>query len=123
MTAMRNSNAKHIDFGFMQGIFPNPRELPVNIDMIMEKNNKFIVGEWKKPNEQISIGQSIMLKNLAQRKDVIVLIIEGNSDNEECYVNKVEQLHPNGSKELLGEGKQFLLDLMQGWHEYARGEK
>jgi hypothetical protein len=121
MTAMRNSNAKHIDFGFMQGIFPNPRELPVNIDMIMEKNNKFIIGEWKKPSEKISLGQEIMLKNLAKRDNIIVLIIEGNSDDEECYVNKVEQLHTDGSRELLGEGKQFLLDLFSAWHKQARG--
>lgn len=120
MTAMRNPNAKHIDFGFLKGAFPNPRELPVNVDMIMEKNNNFIIGEWKKPNEKISKGQEIMLQRLAGREKVIVLIIEGNSDDEECYVNTVSQMSSTGKIELLGEGKDFLVNLMTAWHVHAR---
>lgn len=123
MTAMRNSNAKHIDFGFLQGAFPNPRELPVNVDMMMEKNNYFLVGEWKKPNEKISRGQEIMLQRLAEIKNIKVLIITGNSDDEDCYVDKVEQMHGDGTKEELGEGLTFFTNLMQAWHTLATQRK
>jgi hypothetical protein len=113
MKAMKKPNAKHVDFGFLKGMFPNPRELPVNVDMMMEKGNSFIVGEWKKPKETLSKGQEIMLMNLARRDKMIVLIIEGSSDDTECYVNKVEQMHKNGSLEELGRGTEFLKNLMK----------
>jgi hypothetical protein len=123
MGAMEKPNAKHVDFGFLKGMFPNPRELPVNVDMMMEKGNSFIVGEWKKPKETLSKGQEIMLMNLARRDKMIVLIIEGSSDDTECYVNKVEQMHKNGSLEELGRGTEFLKNLMKAWHAYACSQR
>jgi hypothetical protein len=117
--SMRNSLAKHVDFGFLKDAFPNPRELPVNIDMIMEKNHYFIIGEWKKPGEIISNGQEIMLKRLANIDKIKVLIITGNSDDMECYIDKVEQLYADGNKKLLGKGIEFFKALMSEWHKYA----
>jgi hypothetical protein len=123
MGAMRNANAKHVDFGFLKGMFPNPRELPVNVDMMMEKNHFFIVGEWKKPNEIISKGQEIMLMRLAAIQNVHVLIIEGSSDDTECYVNKVEEMHKDGRLQELGTGIEFLKILMKAWHARACSQR
>ena len=123
MLSMNKPNAKHVDFGFLKGMFPNPRELPVNVDMMMEKNHCFIVGEWKKPNEIISKGQEIMLTRLAAIRNVHVLIIEGSSDDTECYIYKVEEMHKNGKLEELGTGKEFLQNLMKAWHAYACSQR
>jgi hypothetical protein len=104
-------------------MFPNPRELPVNVDMMMEKNHCFIVGEWKKPNEIISKGQEIMLMRLAAIQNVHVLIIEGSSDDTECYVNKVEEMHKDGRLQELGTGIEFLKILMKAWHARACSQR
>ena len=64
-TAMRNPEAKHLDFGELRGIIPeNPRFLPSNLDMILERHQQFFIGEWKRPNEPISKGQFILLSKL-----------------------------------------------------------
>lgn len=89
MTAMRNPDAKHTDFGDLIGVIPsNPKLLPSNLDMVLERNGYFLVGEWKRPNESISLGQEILLKNLSKMPNFIVLVIEGNTDDG-MVVNKV----------------------------------
>jgi hypothetical protein len=120
---MNKPNAKHVDFGFLKGMFPNPRELPVNVDMMMEKNHCFIVGEWKKPKETLSKGQEIMLMRLAARRNIHVIIIEGSSDDTECYVNKVEEMHKDGRLQELGTGIEFLKILMKAWHARACSQR
>jgi hypothetical protein len=120
---MNKPNAKHVDFGFLKGMFPNPRELPVNVDMMMEKNHCFIVGEWKKPKETLSKGQEIMLMRLAARRNIHVIIIEGSSDDTECYVNKVEEMHKDGRLQELGTGIEFLKILMKAWHTHACSQR
>ena len=120
---MNKPNAKHVDFGFLKGMFPNPRELPVNVDMMMEKNHCFIVGEWKKPKETLSRGQEITLKRLAARRNIHVIIIEGSSDDTECYVNKVEEMHKDGRLQELGTGIEFLKILMKAWHARACSQR
>jgi hypothetical protein len=123
MLSMNKPNAKHVDFGFLKGMFPNPRELPVNVDMMMEKNHCFIVGEWKKPKETLSKGQEIMLMRLAARRNIHVIIIEGSSDDTECYVNKVEEMHKDGRLQELGTGIEFLKILMKAWHARACSQR
>ena len=123
MLSMNKPNAKHVDFGFLKGMFPNPRELPVNVDMMMEKNHCFIVGEWKKPKETLSKGQEIMLMRLAARRNIHVIIIEGSSDDTECYVNKVEEMYKDGRLKELGTGIEFLKILMKAWHTHACSQR
>jgi hypothetical protein len=82
MTAMRNPDAKHIDFGELIGVISsNPRFLPSNLDMVLERNGFFLVGEWKRPSEKVSFGQEILLKSLAAMPNFLVLVIEGNTDD------------------------------------------
>lgn len=89
MTAMRNPDAKHIDFADLVGVIPsNPKLLPSNLDMVLERNGYFIVGEWKRPSERISFGQEILLKSLSSMPNFLVLVIEGNTDDG-MVVNKV----------------------------------
>ncbi len=87
---MRNPNAKHIDYGFLQGEIPdNPNFMPSNIDGIIERNGSFMVLEWKRRNEKISKGQERLLKALAQN-NITVAIICGDTDNglnfEHCWL-------------------------------------
>ena len=79
---MRNPNATHVDFRDLLGLIPtNPNFCPSNVDMILERKGKFLVGEWKRENEQISGGQKRLLKALAAHPDFTVLIVQGNTDN------------------------------------------
>lgn len=79
---MRNPDAKHLDFSELQGVIPNnPKWLPSNIDMLMERKGKFLLCEWKRPNEEFGGGQKLLLKALSKQPNFTVLIVQGNTDN------------------------------------------
>ena len=72
---MRNTYASHTDFGFLSGvILDNPKAMPSNLDMVFERKGKFLVGEWKRTNEEISVGQKILLKQLAILRNLIIML-------------------------------------------------
>ena len=115
---MRNPDAKHLDFEDLIGVIPeNPKLLPSNVDMMLERSGKFLVGEWKRPHEKISLGQEILLKALARQQNFIVLLITGDTD-EGMYIEKFERLRADGSYEIKGknasEFKQWLVK-WYGW--------
>jgi hypothetical protein len=79
---MRNPNALHLNFADLQGVIPdNPKWLPSNIDMLMERKGKFLLCEWKREGEEFGGGQKLLLKALAAHPDFTVLIVQGNTDN------------------------------------------
>jgi hypothetical protein len=121
MTAMRNPDAKHIDFAEFIGVIPsNPRFLPSNLDMVLERKGSFLVGEWKRPNESISRGQEILLENLARKPGFLVVLIEGNTDVG-MEVSKVQLFNPHKGWIEWGDSKESLKDLITQW--YARAER
>jgi len=121
MTAMRNPDAKHIDFAHLIGVIPsNPRFLPSNLDMVLERRGDFLIGEWKRPNESISRGQEILLENLAKKPGFLVVLIEGNTDAE-MVVNKVQLFNPHKGWTDWGDSVESLKDLITQW--YARAER
>ena len=68
MKLMQNPRATHVDFFQFKGLIEsNPKACPSNIDMIFERKCKFLVGEWKRENENLNMGQEILLKNLAKQ--------------------------------------------------------
>jgi hypothetical protein len=119
---MRNAYATHIDYGAFKGLIPsNPAFCPSNIDGIAERNGKFLVMEWKRPNEKVSEGQRRLLQAFAKKPDFTVLIIEGNTDDG-LVVNDFWQLHPfNHSK--VGHGPEELKEFYVMWYDYANEQK
>jgi len=118
MTAMRNPDAKHIDFAEFIGLIPtNPKLLPSNLDMVLERKGKFLVGEWKRPSEQISFGQRILLEKLNGTGHFIVLIIEGDTD-EQMVVNKIQILTSAGLEDV-GETVEDLKNIIRNWYDWA----
>ena len=86
---MRNSQAAHVDFGFLKAIIKsNPKAMPSNLDMVFERYGCFLVGEWKRDNEEISLGQKILLKALSEVDVFTVLVINGYSDHTGTEINK-----------------------------------
>jgi len=115
-TAMRNSQAQHTDFGFLQGVIPsNPKFMPSNVDMMLERKGKFFIGEWKREGEQISMGQKILLKALASKPDFVVYIIEGHSDDTGTKVKAIRRLE-NDVLSASGYGENALRSLIKGWY-------
>lgn len=109
---MRNKDAPHIDFGEFREVLGN--RLPSNIDMVIERRGRFLIGEWKRLNEKVSKGQEILLKAMAKIPGFTVLVISGDTDtsmNVDCFyiVNK------NGHCEFKGRGTQALKDYVQDW--------
>lgn len=92
MTAMRNKYAAHVDFTELVGLLG--KRLPSNVDMVMERHGRFLIGEWKRDNEKISLGQQILLKQFAKLPKFTVLIIIGDTDNG-MKIKKVWQLNAN----------------------------
>lgn len=112
-TAMRNPNAKHIDFSELRWVIPdNPRFLPSNIDMVLERHSQFFIGEWKRPNEQISKGQLILLNKLSEIPNFSVYIITGDTDNG-MNVENIEKLEKGA---FIPSGKD-LKKLIQDWYK------
>lgn len=119
MTAMRNPDAKHTDFADLIGVIPsNPKLLPSNLDMVIERFGHFLIGEWKRPNEKISMGQEILLKRLATKEDIVVLLIEGDTDNG-MVVNNIEAINKDGTLIHIGTSTEALKNFIRFWYEHA----
>lgn len=119
MTAMRNPDAKHTDFSDLVGVIPdNPKFLASNLDMVMERYGQFLVGEWKRPNEEISRGQEILLKRLAGKDNFVVLIIEGDTDDG-MVVSNIEAYTTSGSMVSIGRNVEDLKRFIRFWYERA----
>ena len=113
---MKNPNALHVDFNFLSNILEDkPLVLPSNIDMIYGINGHFLIGEWKKPGEEIKKGQKLLLKSLHKEKNFTVILIEGFSTKEETFVSKFYQVSSN---ELiyLGNSVDLLKDYIKTWY-------
>jgi len=119
MTAMRNPDAKHIDFGEFIGLIPsNPRFLPSNLDMVLERRGSFLVGEWKRPSESISKGQEFLLQSLSRMPKFLVVIIEGDTDDG-MVVNRVQIMHPAKGMVEWGNDVDSLKELIRQWYNRA----
>jgi hypothetical protein len=118
--AMRNAYASHTDFGFLNGIIQdNPKAMPSNLDMIYGINDKFLLGEWKRDNEEISEGQKILLKALSKEPNFTVMLINGYSDNTGIHISKYYQISQT-SLIYLGNSIDSLKDYIQTWYKLAK---
>jgi len=116
---MRNVYAPHIDFEFLAGIIAsNPKAQPCNIDGLFQRKDKFLVMEWKRPNENMNLGQKILLESLSKQKNFTVILIEGYSQNGEREIGNVSVLK-NKQFKTHGTGEKFLIQFMQRIYDYA----
>ena len=117
MSAMRNRLAPHINFDEFVGLLDN--RLPSNIDMVIERKGRFLIGEWKRVNEKIPLGQQILLKQFAKIPKFTVLVIVGNTDNK-MQIDKVWQLMPDGKFNLLAKSINEFKKYLIGWDNEQR---
>jgi hypothetical protein len=123
MEAMRNSEAPHTDFGFLRGVIPtNPLFMPSNVDMMIERRGKFLIGEWKRPLEKISKGQEILLRRLAEQKNFSVIIIEGHSDHTGTEVVAIKRFDNEGNTWTVAQGIDGLKKLIRDWYNKVEGK-
>tara|TARA_R110002153_G_scaffold146713_1_gene298039 strand:- start:290 stop:664 length:375 start_codon:yes stop_codon:yes gene_type:complete len=116
---MRDVFAPHIDFEFLAGIIPNnPKAQPCNVDGLFQRKDKFLVMEWKRPNENMNLGQKILLEALSKQKNFTVILIEGYSQDGEREIGNVSVLK-NKQFKVHGEGEKFLVKFMQRFYNYA----
>jgi len=114
LTTMRNQYATHTDFRDFQGLIPTNTHF-------LERKGHFLIGEWKKPNENMATGQQLLLKAFAQVPKFTVLVIIGNTDNEQTEVGDVFQV-VLGRCVKIGEGLDFLKDFYVMWYEFANSK-
>jgi len=120
---MRSLNASHIDFNGFVGVIPsNPKLLPSDLDMILERKDSFLVGEWKRSGEIMSDGQLLLLKSLARQPQFIVLIISGNTDDETVVTN-VRWVTPRGRLQLIGSSFDDLKNIIARWYKWVEGNR
>ena len=118
---MRNAYASHTDFGFLRGvILDSPKAMPSNIDMIFERRGSFLIAEWKRKNEEISLGQKILLKALANQNKFTVLVINGYSDNTGTEVNEFYKVSQD-KLAILGNGVDKLKEFINTWYQSSMG--
>lgn len=120
MNGMRDSNAKHIDFGFLQGcIKDNPKAIPSDLDMIFERKGRFLVGEWKRTGEKLSVGQKIMLRELSLNAFFSVIVVEGYSLSNSTEVKNI-YFFRNGKLEKTNYiGIDGLKDFINRWYKWV----
>lgn len=116
VSIVRNPLAVHVDFTELEGLMG--KRLPSNIDMVLEHHGKFLIGEWKRENEKISLGQQILLKQFAKLERFTVLIIVGDTDNG-MKVSKVWQLRYDESWSLVGSSTADLKEYLVQWDKDA----
>lgn len=113
---MRNPKALHIDFKDLNGLMG--KIVPSNIDMVIERNGYFLIGEWKRAGEPISVGQDILLKRMARVPNFIVLIIQGHTTDSVMVVDEFWAINNIGIQVSLGKSvesfKQFLVHWKNG---------
>ena len=114
MSLMRNPNAPHIDFTELYGIAG--KCVPSNIDMVYERNGFFLVGEWKRENERISIGQEILLKQMARQPRFVVLIVSGDTDDG-MKVTEFSVIKSDGTKKVLGTSLDAFKRFIKWWFD------
>lgn len=116
---MRNPKALHIDFTpFVGMIESNPKFLPSNLDMVLERNGNFIVAEWKRHGEKISLGQQRVLQALANVPGFIVLIITGDTDDG-LRVSQVHQVKANGDLCAVCDSPDALMEKLRHWYDVS----
>jgi len=117
---MRNQMASHTDFGFLKGLFEDsPKIMPSNLDMVYGINDKFLLAEWKRDNEEISEGQKILLKALSKEPNFTVILINGYSDNTGIHISKYYQISQT-SLIYLGNSIDSLKDYIKTWYKLAK---
>lgn len=128
---LRNTMVQLVDYRDLEGIIKdNDKFACSDIDMIYERNGKFLIGEWKKKGESISKGQEILLKALANTPNFIVLLITGYSEDTKLTVQKIQLLNKTGEFETkyeyedlfgdkLEDGVNMLKEYIQKWYKWA----
>lgn len=109
---MRNKYAAHIDFTDLACALK--ARLPCNLDMVLERKGHFIIGEWKRRNEKMGLGQQILLRHLAMVNKFTVLIIRGDTDGG-MVIDKIWQLLPDGTFKVIGNSKVCLETYLLNW--------
>ena len=92
------------------------KRVPSNADMIMERRGRFLIGEWKRPNEKVSLGQQILLKALAKVPKFTVLVIQGDTDDG-MVVNRVWKVLPNEGFEIVARSVDDFKQYLKQWDE------
>jgi hypothetical protein len=116
---MRNQYASHTDYADFVGVIgDNPNFVPSNVDGICERKGKFLVMEWKRPDEKVSKGQEILLKAMAKMSNFIVVIIYGDTEFD-TKIDKFYLVNQNGSCSHIGSGFDSFKAYYQQWYEWA----
>jgi hypothetical protein len=110
---MRNTLAPHINFEELNGLLG--KVIPSNIDMVLEHRNSFLIGEWKRESEKVSVGQQILLKAFAKIPNFTVIIVQGNTDKA-MIVNKFWKINHIGKPVLVGNSLNNLKDFIVDWY-------
>ena len=121
MNAMRNPQAPHLDFGFMSGWIPNnPKAMPSNLDMVIERRGNLLVAEWKRENEKVSRGQQILLSNTASKDGILVLVVNGHTDGGNPVVGKIYRVWPEKPHcRPLAHGVDGLKSVVLRWYQFS----
>lgn len=118
---MRNRQAPHIDTSDIDGLIErNPRWGFSNLDLIGERRGKFLVQEWKRPGEDISEGQRILLLSLANQPNFTVLLVRGEQGYGVTEVSKVSQILGGLDKaRVVGTTLDDLRSFIRSWYQEA----
>jgi hypothetical protein len=113
---MRNGAAPHIDFSDLEGMIEsNPKLMPSNVDFILERRGKFLFGEFKKPDEEMSLGQNILLQALSRKPGFKVFIAVGWNEGTSLVIQQLTTIQ-NGVWETRACDLEGFKDAIRKWY-------
>lgn len=100
------------DYSVFAGCFGKKNIRPSDIDFVVERRGKLLIGEFKAYSGGVSQGQAILLKALAAVPQITVFVAYGVPPGE---IKKWESLGPKRA----GIGIESLRRFMADWYKYA----
>ena len=87
---MRNGDAPHTDFSDLYGVIEkHPAIMPSNVDFVMERKGYVLYGEFKRPEEQLSVGQKITLEAMSRKREFKVFVAIGWNEGTHLVVKEI----------------------------------
>jgi hypothetical protein len=80
--------AARCNWGWLRGCF-GPTISPTDVDFIVERRGHFLVGEIKRPDQEVPQGQMILLEALSRLPQFTVFILVGDIEGHEIEPTKL----------------------------------
>lgn len=107
--------ASRCNWGWLRGCF-GPMITPSDVDFIVERRGRFLIGEIKQAREDMTQGQSILLTALSRLPRMTAFALVGHIEDHDIWPREMLNF-PNGAWHPID--RQGFQDFCCAWYEVA----